>query len=83
MANMQNFFSPNNTVNISDEIDEKQTMNFIETVKAFSRTTYKSIFIIDYKTKGFEFVSENILSWVDIRQKRIILKSCVRIEIIG
>ncbi len=61
MVDINDFFSSRNTVtNISDN-DRKQTANYLETIKAFSRTTYKSIYVIDYQKKGFEFVSENPL----------------------
>ncbi|WGH75227.1 hypothetical protein P8625_14295 [Tenacibaculum tangerinum] len=46
--------------NISEN-ERKQTANYLETIKAFARTTYKSIYVIDYEKKGFEYVSENPL----------------------
>ncbi|REH54894.1 regulatory LuxR family protein [Tenacibaculum gallaicum] len=61
MNDVNDFFSSRNTVyNVSDE-DKKQTANYAEAIKAFARTTYKSIYVIDYQKKGFEFVSENPL----------------------
>ncbi|WP_442265279.1 response regulator transcription factor [Tenacibaculum sp. ZS6-P6] len=61
MANVNDFFYSKNTVNeISDE-DQNQTVDYLEPVKAFARTTYKSIYIIDYEKKGFEYVSDNPL----------------------
>jgi len=50
-----------NTVNKISNEDQKQTANYLEPVKAFARTTYKSIYVIDYEKKGFEYVSENPL----------------------
>jgi len=61
VGDVNDFFSFKNTVkNISDD-ERKQTSNYLEPIKAFSRTTYKSIYVIDYQKKGFEYVSENPL----------------------
>ena len=61
MADINDFFSIQNTItNISDD-DLKQTFNYLAPIEAFARTTYKSIYIIDYQEKGFEYVSENPL----------------------
>ncbi|OED43733.1 helix-turn-helix transcriptional regulator [Flavobacteriaceae bacterium (ex Bugula neritina AB1)] len=61
MENINDFFSFKNTVNhISDE-ELKQTENYLAPIMAFARTTYKSIYIIDYQEKGFEYVSDNPL----------------------
>ncbi len=61
MSNINDFFTSRNVVsNISDN-DRKQTANYLETIKAFARISYRSIYVIDYKKKGFEYVSENPL----------------------
>ncbi|KAB8155129.1 helix-turn-helix transcriptional regulator [Kordia sp. TARA_039_SRF] len=61
MTKIDDFFSFRNTVGgVSDE-EKKQTSNYLEPIKAFARTTYKSIYIIDYQQKGFEYVSDNPL----------------------
>jgi len=61
MVNENDFFQQRNTVNrISDE-DKSKPMYYLEAVKAFARTTNQSIYVIDYQTKGFEYVSENPL----------------------
>jgi len=61
MKHINDFFSLQNTVNSVSESERKQTANYLETIKAFARTTYKSIYVIDYEKKGFEFVSDNPL----------------------
>ena len=61
MASESDFFSSRNTVNNISENEKNQTMNYLEAIKAFARTTYKSIYVIDYEKKGFEYVSENPL----------------------
>lgn len=61
MADVSDFFSFKNTVdNISNE-EQEQTSNYLQPIEAFARTTYKSIYIIDYQEKGFEYVSDNPL----------------------
>jgi len=61
MTDVNDFFSLRNTVNNLSDDELKKTANYLEPVKAFARTTYKSIYIIDYEKKGFEYVSENPL----------------------
>lgn len=61
MVDKSDFFSFKNTVNkVSDET-VLQNLDYLETVKTFSRITNKSIYIIDYQSKGFDYVSENPL----------------------
>lgn len=61
MKNIDDFFSFKNTVNDISENEVEQTTDYLEPIKAFARTTYKSIYIIDYQEKGFEYVSGNPL----------------------
>lgn len=61
MANINSFFSFNNTVGDLTDKDIHQTTNYLEVIEAFARTTYQSIYVIDYETRGFEYVSENPL----------------------
>jgi len=61
MKDTESFFSHRNTVRHLTETDIQQTSNYIEIVKAFSRTTNQSIYIINYESKGFEYVSNNPL----------------------
>ncbi|MEM9547000.1 MAG: helix-turn-helix transcriptional regulator [Bacteroidota bacterium] len=61
MPDINDFFSMQNTVNNISNEEQQQTANYLEPVKAFARTTYKSIYVIDYEKKGFEYVSENPL----------------------
>ncbi|MGB3342811.1 MAG: helix-turn-helix transcriptional regulator [Aequorivita sp.] len=61
MADINDFFSLKNTVNHISDDSKKQMFHYLEPIKAFSRLTYKSIYIIDYQKKGFEYVSENPL----------------------
>ncbi|MGH1386786.1 response regulator transcription factor [Kordia sp.] len=61
MNDVNDFFSFRNTVNNISNNDQQKTANYLEPVMAFARTTYKSIYIIDYQQKGFEYVSDNPL----------------------
>lgn len=61
MADVNDFFSFKNTVNNITGDDVDQTRNYLEPIKAFARTTYNSIYVIDYQEKGFEYVSDNPL----------------------
>lgn len=61
MTTINSFFNSKNTVNNLTENDTKQTNNYIEAIKAFSRTTYSSLYVIDYEKKGFDYVSDNPL----------------------
>ncbi|WP_196886032.1 response regulator transcription factor [Aureivirga sp. CE67] len=61
MKRVDDFFSLKNTVGSVNEEETKQTALYLEAVKAFSRTSYKSIYVVDYLKKGFEYVSENPL----------------------
>lgn len=61
MDDVNDFFYSRNIVNDISTDDKQQTANYLEPIEAFARTTYKSIYVIDYKEKGFEYVSENPL----------------------
>ncbi len=55
------FFSNRNTVKAITEADIQNANDYLEVVKAISRGTNQSIYIIDYQKKGFEYVSDNPL----------------------
>lgn len=61
MEKFNSFFSHKNTVNEISDIDISKTQNYLEIVKAFSKLTYQSIYIIDYQKRSFEYVSDNPL----------------------
>ena len=61
MARVEDFFIMDNAVTgITDE-DYRNIQDVVDTVDAFSRMTYKSVYIIDYFKKNFLYVSENPL----------------------
>jgi len=59
--NIEDFFSFRNSLNTISEEDQKQAINYLQSIDAFARTTYKSLYVIDYKDKGFDYVSNNPL----------------------
>ncbi|WP_024769348.1 response regulator transcription factor [Aquimarina macrocephali] len=61
MADTNSFFSFKNTVGNLTDKDINQTANYLEAIEAFTRTTHNSVYVIDYETKGFEYVSDNPL----------------------
>lgn len=61
MIDINSFFSNRNTVKKISSRDLLQENDYLSVVEAFSRTTYNSIYIIDYEKKGFDYVSSNPL----------------------
>jgi DNA-binding CsgD family transcriptional regulator len=61
VADINDFFSLMNRVDGISEEDRKQAVNYLESIDAFARTTYKSLYVIDYEKKGFDYVSDNPL----------------------
>ncbi|WP_298511841.1 LuxR family transcriptional regulator [uncultured Kordia sp.] len=61
MPDVDDFFSFINRVDDVSKEDQKQAVNYLESIDAFARTTYKSLYVIDYKEKGFDYVSDNPL----------------------
>lgn len=58
---MERFFNKKNTIESDAKIDYSQRNDYLEAVKAFSRMSYQSLYIIDYFEKSFEYVSDNPL----------------------
>ncbi|CEJ69626.1 response regulator transcription factor [Chryseobacterium oranimense] len=61
MEEINRFFNDKNEVRSDAEIDRSQAGEYLEAVKAFSRLTYQSLYVIDYQTRAFEYVSDNPL----------------------
>lgn len=61
MNDVGNFFFEKNTIKDILEEEKDNIHVYIEAVKALSRLTHESLYIIDYYKKGFEYVSENPL----------------------
>lgn len=54
MPKVDNFFSLRNTVNKISNDELEQAFDYLEPIRAFARTTNKSLYVIDYQTRGFE-----------------------------
>lgn len=61
MQKERQFFDLRNIVDFISVTEGEQILNYIEPIKAFSRATYTSLYVIDYMKQGFEYVSENPL----------------------
>lgn len=61
MEQIKRFFNDKNDVSKDADIDYSQAGDYLEAVKALARTTYQSLYVINYQTKSFEYVSENPL----------------------
>lgn len=61
MEEIQRFFNEKNEIKSDAGIDYSQTNNYLEAIKAFARMSYQSVYVIDYFTKSFEYVSDNPL----------------------
>ncbi|MDE7438076.1 MAG: helix-turn-helix transcriptional regulator [Muribaculaceae bacterium] len=56
---VNDFFIPDNEVKLPDELDYSRTEDFIRVAEAFARSTYQSVYIIDYFKQNFLYVSPN------------------------
>ena len=70
-GNIDDFFIPDNEVRLSDELDYSRTNEFIRTAEAFSRTTYQSVYIIDYFKQNFLYVSPNPMFLCGLSQEHM------------
>jgi DNA-binding CsgD family transcriptional regulator len=61
MGHMDKFFSLQNTIPDISEEEARQLADYLVVLDAFARTTYQSIYVIDYHTHSFDYVSENPL----------------------
>ncbi|MDE7402405.1 MAG: helix-turn-helix transcriptional regulator [Muribaculaceae bacterium] len=53
------FFIPDNQVKLPEELDYNRATEYIRSAEAFSRSTYQSVYIIDYFKQNFLYVSAN------------------------
>lgn len=72
MEEINQFFDSRNTVYHISEEDKAQLGNYLEAIDAFSRITYKSIYVIDYEKKCFEYVSDNPLFLCGLSSKEVL-----------
>ena len=54
MDEVNKFFSYKNRIENNLGAEAFETENYLEVIKAFSRLTYQSLYVIDYEKKIFE-----------------------------
>ena len=59
MKTTDDFFIPDNEVKLPEELDYSRVDEYIRSAEAFSRSTYQSVYIIDYFKQNFLYVSPN------------------------
>ena len=59
MKTTGDFFIPDNEVKLPEELDYSRVDEYIRSAEAFSRSTYQSVYIIDYFKQNFLYVSPN------------------------
>ena len=59
MKRTEDFFIPENKVKLEEELDYSRVGEYIRSAEAFSRSTYQSVYIIDYFKQYFLYVSPN------------------------
>lgn len=58
---VNSFFDHRNIINDISQEESQQKFSYLDSLKAFARATYTSIYVIDYMKQGFEYVSDNPL----------------------
>ena len=56
---IDSFFIPDNEIKHPEELDYSRVDEYIRAAEAFSRSTYQSVYIIDYFKQNFLYVSPN------------------------
>lgn len=59
--NINEFFNSKNTIEELSKEDNFVLSDYLAPIKSFARITYNSIYVIDYQSKNFEYVSDNPL----------------------
>lgn len=59
MDDIEKFFFESNAIDTLSEEESAQRRNYLEMLQAVSRLTYMSMYVIDYRLKEFEYVSDN------------------------
>ena len=59
MKTTNDFFIPDNEVKFPEELDYSCVDEYIRSAEAFSRSTYQSVYIIDYFKQNFLYMSPN------------------------
>ncbi|MDE5773819.1 MAG: helix-turn-helix transcriptional regulator [Muribaculaceae bacterium] len=71
MYTVEEFFFAGNEVRLTDELDYTMTGEYIRMAEAFSRSSYQSVYIIDYFRRNFLYVSPNPLFLCGVSQEKM------------
>lgn len=71
MKTPDDFFIPDNEVRLPEELDYSRTEEYIRSAEAFSRSTYQSVYIIDYFRQNFLYVSPNPMFLCGLSPERV------------
>ena len=61
MTDIKDFFIASNTVRNAPDYDSNMLSTLVQTIEAFARVTYQSVYLIDYYRQEFLYVSDNPL----------------------
>lgn len=65
------FFIPDNEIRLSEELDYSRVDEYIRSAEAFSRSSYPSVYIIDYFRQNFLYVSPNPMFLCGLSPERV------------
>lgn len=65
------FFIPDNEVRLPEELDYSCVDEYIRSAEAFSRSSYQSVYIIDYFRQNFLYVSPNPMFLCGLSPERV------------
>lgn len=71
MNKPDDFFIPDNEVKLPEELDYSRVDEYIRSAEAFSRSSYQSVYIIDYFKQDFLYVSPNPMFLCGLSQERV------------
>ncbi len=65
------FFIPDNEIRLPEELDYSRVDEYIRSAEAFSRSSYQSVYIIDYFRQNFLYVSPNPMFLCGLSSDRV------------
>lgn len=65
------FFIPDNEVKLQEELDYSRVDEYVRSAEAFSRSSYQSVYIIDYYKQDFLYVSPNPMFLCGLLAERV------------
>ena len=71
METPSEFFIPDNEVKLPEELDYSRVEEYIRSAEAFSRSSYQSVYIIDYFRQNFLYVSPNPMFLCGLSPERV------------